>query len=168
MNVLRKILLKIAVTTFLLNTTAAFSQDKIIELSESDVKDVVELLKFVNSAKPELFKRFAGSFEEVGASCSQNIYKEEYAQEVSEIIMEIERDLPETNKSLMTTIKFAVFMGGKGIYKPEFIDQEHVRDNILKFMGAVREAYLGKDFDECSRLVNLGLDTSATTKLALR
>jgi hypothetical protein len=166
MNVLRKFILGLTLMTALLSGVGAFSQDGVVELSESDVKDVVELLKFVKSARPELFNKFAGSFEEVGASCSQNVYKEEYAREVTEMIAQIERELPETNKTLMTNIKLALFFGGRAVYRPEFNNSEHVRANISKFMAAVREAYLGKDFDKCARLVAIGLDTYSTSVVA--
>src|SRR5262245_7481989 len=89
----------------------AFSQganvaNSAVELTESGVSDVIELLKFVKTAKPELYEKFAGSFEDVGASCSQGVLNEQQANDFANTVATIQADMPD-NGSLMTKIRLA-------------------------------------------------------------
>jgi hypothetical protein len=124
-----------------------------IVMSATEIHDVIELLRFVRTAKPELFERFASSFEEVGSSCGNSALNENLADEFADLIEYIERELPETNGDLLGKIKLAVTFGGRHVYRPQFIEKENVRENISKFLLAVHHSYAGQNFEMCTQLI---------------
>jgi hypothetical protein len=150
----------IVVLGALMGEVSAAQSPTAVALTTSDIRDVVELFKFVQSAKPGLFHQFAGSFENLGEACSRSSYSGDLAKQVETTIDQIEVALPASNKSLLRKIKLALAFGGESVYRPSFGDGAHVRENISKFMMALRNAYNGKDFEECTRLVSAGLSFS--------
>lgn len=126
--------------------------------TEDELHDILELLRFVRSAKPDLYEEFSYAFMAVGHSCSRGRLDEAQASELALIIEQIENALPRTNSQLLSKIRLAMTFGGKKYYRPQFRQTAHVRANISKFMTALFNAYVEQDFLTCTELITYAAD----------
>lgn len=122
------------------------------EMTINDYEDVIELLRFVRSAKAELYNDFADVFLSVGHACASEMDEPALQATFSEVVATIQRELPKSNGSLMGKIALARLAG---YYRPKFHNRDLVLENTHLFLSKLDQAFAEKDYSECARLVEL-------------
>ena len=126
------------------------------EITEADIQDVIEILKYVNTAMNETYMQFTGAFNMVASDCATEKTSDLTYLELTAAANQIEEELP-NNTILLAAVKSTTSplfnpLGSK--YRPKFNNEKLVRKNISLFLVNLQQSYVQRQYGRCSYLVD--------------